>query len=255
MENNPFSLEDKLIIVTGASSGIGRQCAVSISKMGAAVVLFGRNKERLEETLSLMKNKREHLIFAIDLLESEKMAEAVKDIVAHKGVIDGLINCAGISTTIPLNALSTQKMELFFRTNVIGAINLTKQVVRSSSFSEEGGSIIFISSVMGVVGENAKTLYSMTKGALIAAVKSMSLELARKRIRVNSVSPGVVITPMSKHAVYSKDTKSLDIVKQLHPLGLGTPEDVAGACVYLLSDAARWVTGTNLIVDGGYTAR
>jgi NAD(P)-dependent dehydrogenase (short-subunit alcohol dehydrogenase family) len=255
MENNPFSLENKLIIVTGASSGIGRQCAVSISKMGASVVLFGRNQERLDETLGLMENKKKHLVFAIDLLDYEKIAEAVKDLVAQKGMINGLINCAGISTTIPLNALSTQKQELFFRTNVIGAINLTKQVVRSSSFSEEGGSIIFISSVMGVVGENAKTLYSMTKGALIAAVKSMSIELARKKIRVNAVSPGVVISPMSEHAVYSKDEESLNMIRQLHPLGLGEPEDVAGACIYLLSDASRWVTGTNFIVDGGYTAR
>jgi NAD(P)-dependent dehydrogenase (short-subunit alcohol dehydrogenase family) len=108
---------------------------------------------------------------------------------------------------------------------------------------------------MGVAGENGKTLYSMTKGALIAAVKSMSIELAPRKIRVNCISPGVVETPMSKSAVYSKDEDSLNRTKSLHPLGIGHPEDVANACIFLLSDASKWITGTNLVIDGGYLAR
>ncbi len=108
---------------------------------------------------------------------------------------------------------------------------------------------------MGMVGESGKTLYSLTKGALISGVRSMALELAPKKIRVNTVSPGVVETPMSSKAVYSQNEESLNRIKDLHPLGLGNSVDVANACIYLLSDAAKWVTGTNLIVDGGYTAR
>ena len=131
-----------------------------------------------------------------------------------------------------------EKMEEFFRTNVSGALNLTKHAVKLAHFSEEGGSVIFISSVMGVAGENGKTLYSMTKGALIAAARSMAIELAPRKIRVNTVSPGVVESPMSKNAVYSKDEESLDRIKGLHPLGLGSPEDVANACLFLLSDEA-----------------
>jgi len=146
-------------------------------------------------------------------------------------------------------------MEEFFRTNVIGAINLTKHAVKSAHFSETGGSVVFISSVMGVAGENGKTLYSMTKGALIAAVRSMAVELAPRKVRVNTVSPGVVESPMSRSAVYSKDEESLNRIRSLHPLGLGKPEDVANACLFLLSDEARWITGTNLVVDGGYLAR
>ena len=106
-----------------------------------------------------------------------------------------------------------------------------------------------------MVGEMGKTVYSLTKGALIAGAKSLALELAMRNIRVNTISPGVVITPMSQNAVYSQDEESFSRVKNLHPLGLGKPEDVANACIYLLSDASRWVTGTNLVVDGGYTAR
>lgn len=255
MNKNPFSLSNRIILVTGASSGIGRQCAISCSKRGAIVVLFGRNQEKLNETLNLMVNKSKHLIFSVDLIDYENVVDAVKDVSSIMGKINGLINCAGISTTLPLNAVKPNIMEHFFKTNVIGAINLTKQVVRFSHFSEVGGSIIFISSVMGVVGENAKFIYSMTKGALISAVRSLSLELAPRKIRVNAISPGVVETPMSKDAVYSRDEESWNRIQNNHPLGLGNVEDVANACIYLLSDASRWVTGTNLILDGGYTAR
>jgi NAD(P)-dependent dehydrogenase (short-subunit alcohol dehydrogenase family) len=253
--NNPFSLTGKLILVTGASSGIGRQCAISCSKMGATVVLMGRDQERLGETLFLMETHDKHFVCAIDLLEYEKVAEKVKEIVNIKGKFSGLINCAGISTTLPLNSMTPQKMEQFFHSNVIGAVNLTKYVIKSSHFSDEGGSIILISSIMGVVGENGKSLYSMTKGALAAVVKSLSIEFAARKIRVNCISPGVVETPMSKKAFYSRNEESLSKIRSLHPLGLGQPVDVANACSFLLSDAARWITGTNLIVDGGYLAK
>jgi NAD(P)-dependent dehydrogenase (short-subunit alcohol dehydrogenase family) len=255
MEINPFTLKDKLILVTGASSGIGRQCAITCSYMGATVILLGRDQKRLEETLGLMEIPEKHLVIAVDLLEYDRVADKVREIVNQKGRIDGLINCAGISTTLPLNAVSPEKMEHFFGTNVIAAINLTRQTVKSVHFSENGGSIIFISSVMGVVGENGKTLYSMTKGAINSAVKSMAVELSPRKIRVNSISPGVVETPMSKNAIYSRSEESLGKINALHPLGLGQPMDVANACVYILSDAARWITGTNLIVDGGYLAK
>jgi NAD(P)-dependent dehydrogenase (short-subunit alcohol dehydrogenase family) len=223
--------------------------------MGANIVLFGRDQSRLEETLKQMEEPGRHLTYALDLTEYDKLSEAIREIISKTGIFYGLINCAGISTTLPLNAISPQKMEQFFRINVICGINLTRHVVKASNFSESGGSIIFISSVMGVVGENGKALYSMTKGALVSAVRSMSVELAPRKIRVNAVSPGVVETPMSKNAIYSRNEESLNKIKGLHPLGLGQPEDVANTCIFLLSDASKWITGTNMIVDGGYLAR
>jgi NAD(P)-dependent dehydrogenase (short-subunit alcohol dehydrogenase family) len=250
-----FRLDSKIIIVTGASSGIGKQCAISCSQMGARLILLGRNDERLKKTLSQMTNYENHMIFSIDLIDFNKVEPIIKEIVNKIGRIDGLINCAGISVTLPFNMVKPEKMNEFFHTNVHAAMNLTRIVTKQSNFSEAGGSIIFISSVMGVVGENGKSLYSMTKGALIAGSKSLAIELAPRKIRVNSISPGVVETPMSRNAVYSQNEESLNKIKALHPLGLGQPEDVANACVYLLSDASKWVTGTNLIVDGGYTAR
>ena len=254
-ENNPFNLKDKLILITGASSGIGRQCAINCSSMGASVVIFGRDRERLEETKQMMILPQDILSYSIDLLDYKNIEEAVKDIVGKKGKISGLINCAGISTTIPLNVISPEKMEHYLQTNVIGPVNLVKQVVKSNHFCDSGGSIIFISSVMGCVGEAGKSLYALTKGALNAATRSLAIELAPKKIRVNAILPGVVETPMSKKSYYSNNEESLNKIKYLHPLGLGRPDDVANACVYLLSDASLWVTGTKLIVDGGYTAK
>ena len=252
---NPFSLTGKTIIVTGASSGIGRQSAKICSQLGARVVLLGRNKGRLEEALGDMGNKQKHLVYSVDLVEYASVECVVKEFVSITGKICGLINCAGISTTLPFNMVKPEKMDEFFRINVLAVINLTRVVTKKSNFSEDGGSIIFISSVMGEVGEVGKSIYSMTKGALIAGSKSLALELAPRKIRVNCISPGVVESPMSKGAIYSRNEEALNKIKNLHPLGLGQPEDVANACVYLLSDASKWVTGTNLIVDGGYLAR
>ncbi|MBE0652974.1 MAG: SDR family oxidoreductase, partial [Bacteroidales bacterium] len=235
--------------------GIGRQCAVVCSHVGARVVLFGRDQERLGVTLRMMKEPERHIQYAVDLVDFKKVEEIVSELVRQMGQIDGLINCAGISTTLPFNSSTPEKMELFFKTNVIGPMNLTRLVVKPSHFSKTGGSVVFISSVMGVVGESGKVLYSLTKGALVASAKSLAVELSARNIRVNTISPGVVESPMSQQAVYSKDQESLNRIKGLHLLGLGKSEDIAHACVFLLSDAGKWITGTNLIVDGGYLAK
>jgi NAD(P)-dependent dehydrogenase (short-subunit alcohol dehydrogenase family) len=254
-DKDNFSLKGKNIIITGASSGIGRQCAVSCSKIGANVVLLGRDTKRLNMTLENMNFPAKHLMFSVDLTDYVRLQDVVNQIVAKTRTIHGLINSAGISTTLPFNLSNPEKMDEFFHSNVHSAINLTRLVTKYSKISADGASVVFISSVMGIVGENGKSLYSMTKGALIAVARSLAIELAPKSIRVNCISPGVVESPMSNNAIYSRNEESLSRIKELHPLGLGKPEDVANACIFLLSDASRWITGSNLIVDGGYTAR
>jgi len=255
LKSNLFNVENKVIIVTGASSGIGRQCSITLSQLGAKVILLGRNKERLIETFSLMGKNENSSFYSIDLTLYDEVNQVIKDIVTKYNKIDGLVNCAGISTTISFNMVKPEKLDMFFQANVYSAINITKIITNRNYFSENGGSIVFISSVMGVVGEVGKSIYCLTKGALIAGAKALALELAPRKIRVNCISPGVVETPLSKNAIYSRNEESLKRIKEMHPLGLGQPEDVANACVFLLSDAARWITGTNLIVDGGYLAR
>lgn len=252
---DPFLLNGRQILITGASSGIGKACSVLFARRGASLCLLGRDEVRLQETLSLIDNPDNHCSALVDLTDYKHVADAVRIVVKERGPISGIVNCAGISTTLPINATSEEKMEHFLRTNVVGPLSLTKQVLKPGNFAPDGGSIVFISSVMGVAGEKGKALYSLTKGALISSVRSLAIELANRRIRVNTVSPGVVDSPMSRSAVYSRDDEALDRIRLLHPLGLGEPDDVANACLFLISDASKWITGTNVVVDGGYLAK
>ncbi len=251
---NPFSLENKTVLVTGASSGIGRQCAVDCSKVGARVVLLGRNQERLKETLSQMEGEG-HMLVAFDLTESENIKEIVAGVVDTMGPIHGVLHCAGISETLPLKLMKTDLLDKFFRNNVYSAIELTREVCSVKNVAKDGASIVFFSSIMGCVGESGKSLYSMTKGALIAAARSLACEYAKKRIRFNCVSPGAILTSINANLPHMADPEKKQSLADKHLLGLGECADISNACIYLLSNASKWVTGQNLIVDGGYTAR
>lgn len=252
MINNPFSLNGKKILVTGASSGIGQQCAISCSHMGAIVVLVARNEERLRNTI-LQMHGNNHYYFVCDLTIQSEVDKLVQNVKNNLGPIDGIINCAGISTTIPLKLMDANKVYEFFKTNVFSGIELTRQFCKIGYLNKEGASIIFLSSVMGCVGENGKSLYSMTKGALISAVRSLACEYAKRNIRFNAISPGAIITPINKDLPHIKNEELRKKLEEKHLLGLGKTSDVANAAIYLLSDASRWVTGQNFIIDGGYT--
>jgi NAD(P)-dependent dehydrogenase (short-subunit alcohol dehydrogenase family) len=252
--DNPFTLQNKTIIVTGASSGIGRACAIQYSRFGANVILLGRNTDRLEETLAQMTQTNFHKIVSVDLGDFESL-EAILKSELNGIFIDGFIHCGGISSTTPLRALTPEKMEEFFRVNYISAIQICKIISKPQYLNKTGASYVFLSSVIGHVGELGKTIYSGTKGALLSSTKSLALELASKKIRVNCISPGVILTPMTQAQAYTQNEESLKKIKELHPLGLGTVNDIANASQFLLSDSASWITGTSLIVDGGYTAK
>ena len=251
---NPFSLEGKSIIVTGASSGIGQQVAISCSKMGARVILIGRNEERLEETRTQMEGEG-HLVFSFDLINLDGMKGLVSDIVAVTGPLNGVVNCAGISTTNLFKLTKPDELDMFFRTNVYSGYFLTQECTKMGKFSKEGGSVIFFSSIAGSFGEVGKSTYGMTKAALLNLSKHLACELARKKIRVNTISPGAICTPINMNLPHMKDPEKRAALEAQHLLGLGKTTDIANACIYLLSDASRWVTGTNLFVDGGFSAR
>ena len=253
---NPFSLENKVIIVTGASSGIGAQCAIDCSKMGARVVLVARNEERLKQTLEQCEGPSRHMILPLDLSSSDGLKDGIKDVVAKVGKINGVVNCAGMSSVTPLKLVTDELLDQFFRTNVYSAINLSKEVTRIGNYDKEHGcSIIFFASIMGLCGEKCKTMYSATKGALIAAARSMACELAKNKVRVNVVSPGAIQTPINAKLPHMADPELRKELEDKHLLGLGECSDISNACIYLLSDAAKWVTGQNIVVDGGYTCK
>lgn len=215
---------------------------------------LGRNQDRLEETVALMESKG-HVLVTLDLTESEKIKENVSNIVSAVGPIHGVLHCAGISETLPLKLMKRELLDKFFRNNVYSAIEMTREVCSVKNVAKEGASIVFFSSIMGCVGESGKSLYSMTKGALIAATRSLACEFAKKRIRFNCVSPGAILTPINANMPHMADPEKKQALVDKHLLGLGDCSDISNACIYLLSDASKWVTGQNLIVDGGYTAR
>jgi len=248
-----LNLKNKNIIITGASSGIGRQCAITFSKLGANIILIARNKERLKDTLNKLE-KGNHLIVPQNITEYDKLEEVVNIAVDKIGRISGFVHSAGIEMTLPLRSMTPSYYEDMFAINVISGLELARIISKKKYLDKNGASFVFISSVMGILGQLGKIGYCSSKGSLISGVKAMALELAFKKIRVNCILPGVVETEMSNEMFQKLSEESKKNIVDMHPLGLGKPEDIAYACVYLLSDSARWVTGTNLIIDGGYSA-
>jgi NAD(P)-dependent dehydrogenase (short-subunit alcohol dehydrogenase family) len=251
---NPFSLEGKKILITGASSGIGRQCAISCSQMGANVVLLGRNEQRLSKTFNLL-SKGEHLYYSIDLTEYEKIESVISDAVQKVGKIDGFIHAAGIEKTLPLNMMKLPIYNELFGINVIAGFEIAKCLTKKKYISNEKASFVFIASIMSIVANAGLTGYCASKGALVSGCKSMSIELAKKKIRVNTISPGYIQTEMMEQAEKRMSDEEMKQLRSGFLLGIGNCEDVANACIYFLSDASKWVTGTNFIIDGGYSVR
>lgn len=251
--NNPFSLNNKVIMITGASSGIGRQCAISCSEMGAKVILIARNESNLQETLKQMKGIG-HQIYSFDVTKYALIEDLVSDSVGKIGKITGFIHSAGIEITKPVKVMKASDYELLFSVNVIAGYEFIKHISKKK-YSEDFSSFIFIASIMGVVANAGLLAYCSSKGAIIAGLKSLALELSARGIRVNAISPGHIQTKMMKAAEASMSEEQIQSLLNNYLLGMGEPEDIANAAIYLLSDASKWVTGTNLIVDGGYSAK
>ena len=250
---NPFSLEGKTILITGASSGIGRQCAIDCSKSGARVVLVARNEERLKETLLMMDGK-EHLLCPFDLNDLSEIKKIINDIISKVGKLDGFIHSAGIEKTNPVKLLNTEDYELVYKTNCLSAFEIVKHLDNIKNF-KTGGSIVLIASISGVIARNGLSAYAASKGALISSARVMASEMSRRQIRVNTVSPGTILTPMMNKVLENMPEEDRKKRVEGFPLGLGSLTDISYACIYLMSDASRWVTGQNLIVDGGFTAK
>ena len=246
------ALENKIIVISGASSGIGRSCALACGRQGAQLALIGRRKDELLKTAKLTGGKSH--IYCQDLTDYDQIPALVQSIVKDMGKISGFIHSAGIETVLPLKITTHKHFESAFAINVISAFEIAREIARVKNMSEQGASLLFISSVMGVVGQPTKTVYSATKGALIAGAKSLALELTRKNVRVDCVSSGMVNTGMSQSLLDKVSPEAMDAIIRDHPLGIGEDIDIANICTFLLSDSAKWITGANYVVDGGYTA-
>lgn len=243
---NPFSLEGKTILVTGASSGIGRGICIDCSKMGATVHLMARNEDRLNETFSQMEG-RNHIIHKADLCNTEDINALVDDL----PMIDGMVLCAGIIKTMPVKNITEDSLMEIFNANIIGDIKLLSRTLKKKKLNH-GGSVVFISSVSTFNVKVGNSLYSATKGAVNSFAKAAALEVAKQEIRVNCIQPGFIPSNILSKGTIDEDD-FLKFYAERHPLGFGTPSDIANGCIYLLSDAARWVTGSIFTIDGGYT--
>ena len=249
---NPLDMTGRRVLVTGASSGLGQAVALLLAELGAQVVLCARDPVRLEAAKQGLPGGG-HSIEAIDLANVETIPLWLNGLAKKNGQLYGLVHCAGILTTKPLKLLTPADWDKAMRVNVIAASALAKGF-RQRGVCVDGGSIVFLSSVMGQVGQPGQSLYSATKGALIAMCRSLALELAREQIRVNCVAPAVVMAGMSEQLKQNVSPEQFAQITAMHPLGLGRGEDVANAVAFLLADTARWITGTTITVDGGYTA-
>jgi len=249
-----FSIEGKNIIITGASSGIGRNCAIKIAEAGANAILLARDEKRLNETLSLL-NEGKHCFYSCDVTKFDELEKIISEVVDKIGSISGFIHSAGIEKTIPLRSMKVEIYYDLFLVNTISAFEISKIISKKKYVNKEGASFIFISSIMGVLGEVGKTAYCSSKSALIGGAKAMALELASKNIRVNTISPGMVMTKMASEMFVLLPEEKVKEIMLSHPLGLGDVDDISNACLFLLSDMSKWITGTNLIIDGGYSAK
>ena len=247
---NPFSLEGKTVLVTGASSGIGRGIAVECSKMGAKVVINGRNQERLQQTFNQLEGEG-HIQIVADLSKQEDIERLANEVPE----LNGFVNSAGIPKICPVKRIDRQTLEEIMNVNAFGPILLTSQLLRKKKLQKKS-SVVLIASISGVCMANTgEGPYAATKAALAGYTKTAAFELAAQGTRVNTICPGLVPTEILtlSNEMFSEDQLKETMYGRYPLKRVGTPEDIANGAIYLLSDASSWVTGINLVIDGGYT--
>lgn len=244
MSYNPFTLEGKIILVTGASSGIGRGVAVACSKMGATVVLNGRSQQKLDETFSQLAGDG-HIVLAADLTDKD----AVARMIVETPKLDGIVHCAGIGQRVLCKQLKERDVNSVMDANFKGPV-LLQQALLEAKKVNKGASIVFIASVATWSPSIGNAVYSASKGAIVSYANCLSLELAPRQIRVNCISPAMVWTDLVLQD--GIDEEQLKEDEQKYPLKrYGTPEDIAYLAVYMLSDTSSWMTGSNVKISGG----
>lgn len=243
---NPFSLKGRKILVTGASSGIGRATAVAASHMGASVICIGRNEERLNESMSLLSPNDENCSIVADQTDNEAVSKLVEELPA----VDGVVMCAGKGLTLPVQFCDREHFNDIFEVNFFATVELLRLLYKKKKINKSA-SVVVVASMGGIkVFSGGNSIYGASKAALDSFMKFAAKEFAARKIRVNTICPGMVDTPLIHRGTVSDEQLAEDAKR--YPLKrYGQPEDVANTAVYLLSDASSWVTGTSLIVDGG----
>lgn len=250
---NQIDLTDKRILVVGASSGIGKQTAITLSTVGAKLSLVARNESKLRETLEMLEGTG-HDYFCADVGNVNNIAELIQEILVNNGPLDGLVYSAGVGTALPLMQSKPEKVKDVFDVNFFGFFEMIRQVARKGRF-RPGMRIVGVSSCASLRGDKSKAIYSSSKAAMDAAVRCMAKELAEKEICINTVAPSMTATELYNHYIekYGEDSDTNNELLNRQYLGIAKPQDIANAIVFLISPAARFVTGITMPVDGGLT--
>lgn len=241
---NPFSLENKTVLVTGASSGLGVSIAMETSKMGANVIITGRNEKRLNDTFQLLIGKTNKQIISNLLDETD-----IDNLVEKVPILDGVVFNAGVAKVTPVKFISNLDIENVFQTNIISSIQIVQKLLKKKKIAK-GASIIFISSISSTRASLGNSLYAATKGGINSFAKVLALELVSNNITVNVIEPGFIKTALIDDGIMTEE--KLEEHYKLFPLRKGEPTDISYACIYLLSNAASWITGSTFVIDGGF---
>ena len=249
---NPFNLEGKTILVTGASSGIGRSTAINAAKMGATLITTARHAERLQETLDALEGQgeREHKQIIADLTNKDDLTNLIADV----PFLNGLVLCAGKGLTLPIQFATREKFDDIFNINFFAPVELLRMLFKKKKL-QKGSSVVLLSSLGGTqIFSGGNGIYGASKAALNTIMKFAAKEFAPRKVRVNSICPGMVDTPLIHRGTISEEQLLED--QKRYPLGrYGQPADIAYAAIYLLSDASSWVTGQSLVLDGGVSIK
>lgn len=241
---NPFSLEGKIILITGASSGIGQTTAIECSKLGAKCVITGRNQERLQQTFDQLEGGG-HVQIVADL----NVEDDIEKLVTECPEINGLVNNAGRGKSKPVNFIKIEDLQDVYQTNLFGIALLTKGLIKKKKLQKDS-SIVFTSSISSYMTAPGLAIYASSKAAVLAYMRTCAIELAPKGIRANAILPGMVETKLINSGTYTDEDKQKDL--DLYPLGrYGIPLDIARPVAFLLSDASSWMTGVEMVIDGG----
>ena len=238
------------ILITGATSGIGLETLKSLLDDKNKVFAIARDFSKISNLLELHSDRIVPITF--DLKETENIEKIFNEINLVDEKLDALIHCAGIEETIPLTLYSPAKIKNIYEVNVFAGIELLRHFTKKK-YSNDGASAVFVSSVMGVLGQPGKIGYCSTKAAVLGMVKASALEFSKRKIRVNAVLPGVVNTPMTQNLFTQISAENVEEIKAMHPLGIGEVSDVVPTIEFLISAKSRWITGQNFIIDGGYS--
>ncbi|MBK1646331.1 hypothetical protein CKO25_17085 [Thiocapsa imhoffii] len=252
MNHSHHHFDGQRLLVSGASSGIGREIAIALVQHGAEVILVGRRQAQLEETARLTGAAERTHLQILDLSDLDRIVPTITELASRLGRIYGLCHCAGVVQTLPLSASKPDRVRAMIELNFMAGLELARAITRRDVLPETGGSILWISSVYAHVGAPGQIGYCASKGAIGAAARAMALELAGRHVRVNCLSPGMVRTEMTDASGSRMSQEQWDQIAARHPLGTGEAGDVARAALFMLDPANTWITGADLVVDGGY---